>query len=93
MTVITDKKRMRKAYLGFLLAAKSYWDDEDDSDWRKTRTDEDLFKEAEEWRRQLESSKSKKNEERKAKTSDPNYVAPDSSDFGSDNSETKVQRD
>ena len=84
---------MRKVYLGFLLAAKSYSNNKDDSNWRKTRTGEDLFTKAEDWQRQLESGKSEKNTERDAKTSDPTYVAPGSSDSGSDSSETKVQGD
>lgn len=54
---------MRKAYLGFLLAAKLH--SQNNNDWRMSRTGEDMFAKAEEWEQKLQASDPKKNEPRK----------------------------
>lgn len=73
---------MRKAYLGFLLAAKAHKDK--NTEWRKNRDGRDVFEFEERWELQRQSEEV--GLERKARNSrnpDPLYVAPDSDDNGS----------
>lgn len=49
--MVEDPAEMRKAYLGFLLAARLHAQNK--KDWRKSRTGEDIFAEAEVWEQEL----------------------------------------
>lgn len=76
MTVIGDSRMMRKAYLGFLLAAKLH--SQNNNDWRMSRSGEDVFAEAEEWEQKIQSSDPKQNTARDSRNPDPTHVAPSS---------------
>lgn len=78
MTVVENSAVMRKVYLGFLLAARLHA--ENNEDWRKSRTGEDLFVKAEEWEQELRSGKLRDNQERDARNPDPAHDVPSSQD-------------
>lgn len=71
---------MRKAYLGFLLAAKSHKDNR--SDWRMNREGEDVFGIAERWDQQLRSGEPQRKKARITRNPKPTHVAPNSDDGG-----------
>lgn len=50
MTIVTDSRSIRKALLGFLLAARL--DHDNDPTWRKDTEGQDIFDVAEEWEQQ-----------------------------------------
>lgn len=68
---------MRKAYLGFLLAAKSNADGDDG--WRTNRKGTDVLAKGEKWEQELESRRpKKKNKERKGRNKNPTHDSPSS---------------
>ncbi|KAG6356811.1 hypothetical protein INS49_014685 [Diaporthe citri] len=69
VTVVEKSVYMRKAYLGFLLAARLHAQGNDD--WRKSGAGEDLFVDAEDWERAFESENLKPNPVRETKNPDP----------------------
>lgn len=69
---------MRKAYLGFLLAARLHA--EGNNDWRKSGSGKDLFVDAGNWERAYQSGPGK-NKERKARKNrnlNPKHDGPSS---------------
>ncbi|KAJ0124409.1 hypothetical protein J7T55_005747 [Diaporthe amygdali] len=89
MTIVRgESKEMRKAYLGFLLAARSRA--QGNKDWRLSQARQDLFLEAEQWWQQSASSTPQRNPGRSGRNDNPRHDTPSSQ--GSDVSMTGVQR-
>lgn len=81
---------MRKAYLGFLLAARLHAQGK--NDWRKSGAGDDLFVDAENWERAYQSSRSAKTHKaRKNRNPNPKHDVPSSQE--SDSSKTMGQSD
>ncbi|POS78955.1 hypothetical protein DHEL01_v202642 [Diaporthe helianthi] len=90
MTVVTDSREMRKAYLGFLLAARSY--EERKTSWRLDKDGADILATGEGWQRKFYSGTPVRNPERESRNKDEKkYLLPGSSDIDSDSSDTKIQ--
>lgn len=87
--MVENSKKMRKAFLGFLLAAKL--NEQKNYDWRKSRqTGEDLFVKGEAWEQELQSE-AKEREARLKKNTNPKHDPPSSQE--TDISKSKVQSD
>lgn len=67
--MVQNPAKMRKAYLGFLLAAKLYA--QNNKAWRMSRTGEDLFVKGETWDKELLSEKLRDQAQRTSRNSDP----------------------
>lgn len=80
---------MRKAYLGFLLAARLHA--QKNNDWRKSLDGEDLFVKAENWEQEWQSGDAKEKPERKTINLNPIHDTPNSQ--GSEVSKTEAQND
>ncbi|KAI7782045.1 hypothetical protein LA080_013853 [Diaporthe eres] len=90
VTMVENSKDMRKAYLGFLLAARLHA--QGNNDWRKNGAGEDLFVDVEDWERAFESQDPKGKEARKTINLNPIHDSPPNSQ-GSDVSKAEVQND
>lgn len=69
---------MRKAYLGFLLAAKLHAQKNDS--WRKNREGQDMFTKVETWKQELRAEELREQAERNSRNSDPVHDVPSSQD-------------
>lgn len=78
--MVGNPGQMRKAYLGFLLAAKAHKDK--NTDWRKNRDGQDVFEFAERWELQDQSGEGLQRNSRISRNPNPLHVAPDSDDGG-----------
>lgn len=67
---------MRKAYLGFLLAARLHA--QGNKNWRMNRAGEDLFMSAEKWKLEFSSGEEKKNAARSGRNPNPIHDVPSS---------------
>lgn len=81
MTVVESPEKMRKAYLGFLLAAKLHA--QNNNDWRKNQKDEDLFIKGETWEQQVPSDDERKQPERTSRNPNPIHDVPSSQEIDS----------
>lgn len=79
--MVENPAKIRKAYLGFLLAARLHA--QKNNDWRKSPAGEDLFVKAEEWQQEYQSRDAKGNPARETKNPNPVHDTPASqeSDF------------
>lgn len=75
--MVENPAKMRKAYLGFLLAAKLYAQNNDR--WRTGRTGEDPFDKAETWEKELSDEK-RAQAQRISRNPDPIHDVPNSQD-------------
>lgn len=81
MTVVEKPEKMRKAYLGFLLAAKLHA--QNDNDWRMSQQGEDLFIKGETWEQEVPSDDLQKQPERISRNPNPTHDVPSSQDTDS----------
>ncbi|KAK7711925.1 hypothetical protein SLS64_005196 [Diaporthe eres] len=78
LTMVENPSKMRKAYLGFLLAAKLHA--QNNNDWRKSREGEDLFAKGETWKQEILSDELRKQAERTSRNPNPIHDVSSSQD-------------
>lgn len=76
--MVENPAKMRKAYLGFLLAAKLHA--QNNKAWRMSRTGEDLFVKGETWNQEFLSEELRDQAQRASRNSDPIHEVSSSQD-------------